>query len=249
MDVRSYFESLGQELGALKQRVRHLIADANWQTDGEWKESVIRQVLRRHLPATAVIGRGFVVTAQSATSRLDVLIHDGAKPVLFRDGDLVFVTPDAVFGIIEVKSRVSPSQFGMAAEKLGRDIEMIRLHPNTRAFAALFAFESDGEDSEAYLERTVSAAENKNQRLDFAAIGDSLFIKYWNLDPATYRQMYQTWHSYWLPSLAQGYFVHNAVDAVCPESVFPNSEVWFPTTGKEPHRDGAKAGRWIQEAD
>src|SRR2546427_2303201 len=99
MDVRSYFESLGLELGSLKHRVRQLIADAHWQTDGEWKESVLRHVLRRHLPTSAVVGRGFVVTSKSASSQLDVLIHDGSKPVVFKDGDLVFVTPDAVLGI------------------------------------------------------------------------------------------------------------------------------------------------------
>jgi hypothetical protein len=48
MNVRDYFESLGHELDALKHRVRYLIAETNWQTDGEWKESVLRQVLRRH---------------------------------------------------------------------------------------------------------------------------------------------------------------------------------------------------------
>src|SRR5260370_14052132 len=99
MDVTNYFQSLGQEVSSVKQGVRYLLADVHWQTDGEWKESVVRQVLRRHLPATAVVSRGFVVTAETATSQLDVLIHDGLKPVVFRDGDLVFVTPDAVLGI------------------------------------------------------------------------------------------------------------------------------------------------------
>jgi hypothetical protein len=248
MDVTSYFESLGQELGSVKQRVRHLIADANWQADGEWKESVLRQVLRRHLPASAVVGRGFVVTGVSATSQLDVLIHDGSKPVVFKDGDLAFVTPDAVLGIIEVKSRVNPSQFGAAAGRLAKNIELIRLHPNTRAFAGLFAFDSDGENSAIYLERAAGAAPTWNERLDFAAIGDSLFLKYWYLDPETQRRMYQTWHSYRVPSLAPGYFVHNVVDAVSPESVFRNNEVWFPTAGKEPYRDGSKAGIWAQNA-
>lgn len=144
MDVQNYFESLGREVDSLKQRVRDLIADAHWQTDGEWKESVVRQVLRRPLPATAVVGRGFVVTGQCATHQLDVLVHDASKPLLFRDGDLVFVTPDAVLGVIEVKSRVTLSLFRESAQKLASDINLIRLHPNTRAFAALFAFDDDG---------------------------------------------------------------------------------------------------------
>jgi hypothetical protein len=245
MDVQSYFESVGLELRALKQRVRQLIAGAQWQTDGEWKESVVRQVLRRHLPATAVVGRGFVVTSDSATTQLDVLIHDGSKPVLFKDGDLAFVTPDAVLGIIEVKSRIGPAELGVAAERLARNIELIRLHPNSDAFSGVFAFEADGNNSQTYLERLAAAAVNWNQRLDFAAIGESLFLKYWHLDPETARQMYQHWRAYRMPGLAPGYFIHNVVDAVCPDSVEPNTEVWFPTAGKEQYRDGSIASQWI----
>lgn len=246
MDPRNYFKSLGAELDALKQRVRHLLADRHWQTDGEWKESVVRQVLRRQLPATALVGRGFVVTGESATHQVDILIHDASRPVLFRDGDLVFVTPDAVLGIIEVKSRVTPSLFRDAAEKLASDINLVRLHPNTRAFAALFAFEADGANSEAYLEGTVTAASKWDERLDFAGIGPDRFIKYWHFDPIDEKQMYESWHSYYLPGLASGYFIHNVVDAVTPESVFRNKEVWFPTSGKEPHRDGCAKAMWVK---
>ncbi len=48
------------------------------------------------------------MTADDASSQLDVLLFDATKPVLFRDGDLAFVTPDAVVGIIEVESRATP---------------------------------------------------------------------------------------------------------------------------------------------
>ena len=249
MNVLNYFESLGREVESLKERVRDLIADRHWQTDGEWKESVVRQVLRRHLPATAVVGRGFVVTSQSATYQLDVLIHDASKPVLFRDGDLVFVTPDAVLAIIEVKSRVTPTLFGDAVKKLASNIDLVRLHPNTRAVAALFAFDAEGTNSESYLEEVVGAARTWNERLDFAAIGPARFLKYWHLDPETQREMYQCWHSYQLPGrLAPGYFVHNVVDAVSPGSVFRNNEVWFPTTGKEPYRDALAKAAWTEPA-
>jgi hypothetical protein len=244
MNVRDYFESLGQELDALKNRVRYLIADAHWQTDGEWKESVLRQVLRRHLPDHAVVGRGFVVNGDAATHQIDILIHDGSKPVLFRDGDLVFVTPDAVLGIIEVKSVVSPTTFDQAALKIAADIAMVRLHANTVAFAAVFAFEAESGTPERYLEGTAAAAAIWNDRLDFAAIGPDRFHKYWNEDPERPTRPYSSWHSYHLPKLATGYFIHNVVDAVSPESVFRNNDVWFPTTGKEPNRDGTIRAAW-----
>lgn len=246
MDIQDYFESLGQELGALKYRVRHLIADAHWQTDGEWKESVLRQVLRRHLPNSALVGRGFVVSRDSATRQIDILIHDGSKPVLFRDGDLVFVTPDAVLGIIEVKSRVTPSRFADAARKVAQDIGLVRLHANIRAFAAIFAFEADDAEPNSYLEGTARAADRWNDRLDFAAIGPDRFQKYWNENPLAPSHPYASWHSYDLPKMATGYFVHNVIDAVSPESVFSNNDVWFPTSGKELHRDAVARAVWAE---
>src|SRR6058998_3443160 len=134
MRTQAYFQSLAAEVEALKDRVRYLIEDAHWQTDGEWKESVIRQVLRRHLPQSVSVGRGFVVTATATSRQIDVLIVDSGKPVLFRDGDLVFVTPDAVLGVIEVKSRATPPIVGEVAAKLAETMLVVRLHPNTRAF-------------------------------------------------------------------------------------------------------------------
>jgi len=246
MDVEAYFESLGLELNSLRNRIRQLIADAHWQTDGEWKESVVRTILRRHLPSTATVSRGFVVTSEAATGQLDVLIHDSAKPVVFQDSDLAFVTPDAVLGIVEVKSRVNPGQLGTAVKRIADNIELIRRHPNSQAFAALYAFEDDGGDPRSYLERVARAAGCWDARLDFAAIGDSRFLRYWHLDPETQSRMHQRWHSYYMPGLATGYFVHNVVDSICPASVFSNNEVWFPTGNKELHKDGDIAARWTE---
>ncbi len=247
MRTEAYFRSLTAEVDALKDRVRYLIEDAHWQTDGEWKESVIRQVLRRHLPQSVGVGRGFVVTAAATSRQIDVLIVDTGKPVLFRDGDLVFVTPDAVLGIIEVKSRATPTVIADAAAKLADDMLLVRLHPNIRAFAGLFAFEQGNGGAEAYLSAIASASPRWENRLDFVCIGPSRFIRYWHLNPDEPNRPYEGWNSYLLQGVAPGYFVHNVVDAISPDSVFSNNEVWFPRGGKEPYRDGARPGEWPAE--
>lgn len=46
MDPTIHFKSLALELNALKDRVRNFIDDAHWLTDGEWKEAVLRAMLR-----------------------------------------------------------------------------------------------------------------------------------------------------------------------------------------------------------
>ena len=247
MRTEAYFRSLTAEVAALKDRVRYLIEGAHWQTDGEWKESVIRQVLRRHLPQSVSVGRGFVVTATATSRQIDVLIVDSSKPVLFRDGDLVFVTPDAVLGVIEVKSRATPAIVADAAAKLAKTMLLVRLHPNIRAFAGLFAFEEGDGGAQAYLSSIVGASPRWENRLDFVCLGPSRFIRYWHLNPDEPKRLYEAWNSYVLDGLAPGYFVHNVVDAVSPESVFSNNDVWFPRRGKEPYRDGAQPGEWPAE--
>jgi hypothetical protein len=136
-----YFHSLAMELDSLKNRVRTLIKDKHWLTDGEWKESVIRAFLRRHLPKTAEVGRGFVVTASKPSTQIDVLIYDSGKPVLFQDGELVFVSSDAVLGIIEVKTSVNNRSFKAAVQNLCDNAQLVRSNTFNDLGVGLFSFE------------------------------------------------------------------------------------------------------------
>ena len=127
MDIEEYFRSLTSECETLKQRVRYLIAGAHWPTDGEWKESVLRSMIRRSASQNVTVGRGFVVGRDSCSTQLDILIYDNSMPILYRDGDLVFVTPAACRGIIEVKTNVTVHQFRSAARKLASNAQFITL--------------------------------------------------------------------------------------------------------------------------
>ena len=60
MNIENYFKSVTLEIEALKNRVRDFIDDSHWQTDGEWKESVLRSILSRNIPENIKIGRGNV---------------------------------------------------------------------------------------------------------------------------------------------------------------------------------------------
>lgn len=245
-DRKPYFHALAQELCALKDRVRQL--KRNWQADGEWKESVLRTILRRHLPTDVSVSRGFVVAAGGRESgQLDILIHRNSRPVLFRDGDLVIVTPDAVCGIIEVKTTVSQAQFREAAKKLATDIAIVRKHPHRpmmethNAFAGLFSYGYDDADVGPIVQAVGDVAADYAHRINFAAVGTNGFVRYWDVNPKlmgesdrSYRGgHYNSWHGYELPDMAAGYFIHNVVEAVCPDSVLSNNEVWFPLEDKE----------------
>lgn len=238
MDVPAYFRSLSHELYGLQSRVRQLIADQHWQTDGEWKESVIRYFLQRNAPRNVAIGRGFVVGERGTSSQIDVLLYDQNAPVLFQDGDLVFITPDALRGMIEVKSAVDAAGLREALRKMRRNIELFGLPGRSTRFFGIFSFESTVSTEAALTALRDSAAGQPNHYLDLACLGYSHFIKWWYLDPESPHQVAKRWHSYRLPEIAPGYFLHNVIAELAGHSVNENTHAWFPPEGKENGRDG-----------
>jgi hypothetical protein len=109
-DLEKYHKSIGQELLAVKDRVRNLIAMANPGEDGRYKEEVLKRVIRNHLPEQLSLGTGFILGEQPrVTKQIDIIIYDTAYPVLFRNSDFVILTGEGVKGIIEVKTSLNSS--------------------------------------------------------------------------------------------------------------------------------------------
>lgn len=251
MDVRAHFLSLTRELEALKDRVRNFSSAPHWQTVGEWKESVLRATLRRYLPPNIEPLRGFIVTEMQTSRQIDVLLYDATKPVLFRDGDLVFVPPDAVLGIVEVKSRVDgPAGLRSALAPLTENASLLSQNSpqEKNLFVGFFSYETtfDAADADAVLGMLrKSAGRNRGAVVDHLCLGCSLFLKFWENAPGEQVEAasrttklendlsYRRWHCYELNDLAAGYFIGNLIESVAPESVRPNSGLWFPEEGKE----------------
>lgn len=126
MQTEEYFRSISTELDSLKNRVRHLIRNQHWQTDGEWKESVLRTLIPRSAPLNMTVGRGFIVDRDRSSTQIDILIYDNSYPVLYKDGDLVFISPSACRAVIEVKTSVTRTEFLTAVAKLGDVAELAR---------------------------------------------------------------------------------------------------------------------------
>lgn len=244
MDTNAYFDSISQELQSLQNRVRNFLATSPyWLTDGEWKESVLRSILGRHLPHTVLVGRGAVIRDDDNSRQIDLLIYSSESPVLFRDGELVFVTPDAIVGVIEVKTSLNNRSFDNA---LGQLIEQARVisYParpirfiRYRKFFGLFAYESSVSSRHALEALREAATQTDGTTIDLVCLGYDHFIKWWHYDPLNHRRPVNRWHSYRFQNKAAGYFIHNVVEAVSPYSVEDNQEVWFPREGKELHKD------------
>lgn len=244
MNINAHLRSLSSEIDALKNRVRDLIDDEHWLTDGEWKESVLRIILRRYLPANIGVGRGFVIRPDSCSRQIDILLFDSSKPTIYRDGDLVMVTPDAVVGIIEVKTTLT--DIGETLDRVAGNAEFIQrdrtsanpLETPPEMFVGLFSYEwpySEQRTRSILRALQRSANQHGNRIINHLSLGNQLFIHYWRFRPefSPFSDAHQRWHAYKIPELARGYFIHNVISSVARSSVSANESVWFPPEGKE----------------
>ncbi|WP_121640590.1 hypothetical protein [Virgibacillus sp. Bac330] len=70
MDLIKYYKSIGEEMWILKNRIRNIMENPHWLSDGEWKESVLRTIIKRHAPEDIKVGRGLFILLRGALLRL-----------------------------------------------------------------------------------------------------------------------------------------------------------------------------------
>lgn len=208
IDINAYLKSITAEFMAQKDRIRHFIQLEHLPTDGAWKESLLRAMISRTLPARYAVSSGFVITERAPSSQIDVLIYDTSVPVLYKGGDLVFVQPSACAAVIEVKSCLNATTFRNAANKLADACALINAHErDSPLFSGIFAYELEGGNSRTLLEHVATAAvAQANRVVNHASIGPNKFIKYWTRNPDGEADNYDSWHHYTLTDMAPGTF-------------------------------------------
>lgn len=237
MDIASYYKSLSAELQALKNRVRDFISGNHWLTDGEWKESVLRSIIARKLPDTVKIGRGFVLTNSGPTSQCDIILYRASSPVMFREGDLVFLTPDAVVGIIEVKTRIDSVVLKAVLHKFADIGPKMGLARGQMLFC-LFAYKCDIRSDDTVLGTLREECDHYTKVMDLICLDESRFVKWWKTAPDGSNAVYEKWHSYKLEDMAPGYFICNVLHFLSPEYISSDSSFWFPKETKEANKTG-----------
>jgi hypothetical protein len=122
-DIQSYLLSWSNEIEARSNRVRQLIGDAHWLSDGHHKESLLREFLVRYLPLEVRISRGFVKSTSDfrrCSPEVDILLADPRlNPPLFSEGDLLIVDSTAVAAQIEVKTTFNKKNLNDALQNVG----------------------------------------------------------------------------------------------------------------------------------
>jgi hypothetical protein len=219
-DFIRYHESIGAELNAVKDRVRNLVQ--HWLTDGEWKEAVLRTVLRRHLPQGIFVGSGFIVGRGRNSTQIDLLVLKQFKPMLFREGDVAVVAPEVPAVIVEVKSELAgPVAWYEALLKLAKNGEICRTVANNEPWLGLFAYEGDDGQARNILEAMCRVYRETQTAINCVCVGNALFVRYWPTgqheagdDPETDSNR-RYWRAYNLERLAPSYFISNLIDGVC----------------------------------
>lgn len=109
-----YLQSLADELSAPANRIRNLIGDKHWPTDGAYKEHLLAGVIRRHCPAALIVARGFVVSdidPAIVSREQDLLLVDTTREApLFYEAGVVVSFPRNVIAAISVKSSPRKSE-------------------------------------------------------------------------------------------------------------------------------------------
>ncbi len=250
MNLVDYYKSISNEMLIMKDRIRQLIKNSHWLTDGEWKESILRTVLKRHLPSNLGVGRGFVLTTQGSSKQIDVLIYDKNYPIIFKDGDLVFIEANAVRGIVEVKSTGTNDSLNKGFESLCANAECINLARTVDRgiFVGFFAFDSSENVEIQILEKLQKNTKEKKERIiNHVCIGEKKFIKYWESSPRNEEDRINYWASYNLNNSSIAYFIGNLIKTCMVENTRIENQLWFQfksdnyQEGKESVREEIKS--------
>jgi hypothetical protein len=129
-NLTRYISLIGSSFQSRIDVVGQLIGDAHEPSLGRYKENLLKQPIREHLPDRFDIGTGFVafpyriITPTSETNddwfqhdthdiskELDLIVYNKLDcPQVYKDGDFVILRPESGRAIIEVKGYVKPSE-------------------------------------------------------------------------------------------------------------------------------------------
>jgi len=148
----AFQKTIGEEFNANKNRVRHLIGDANWGEEGRYKESILRNTLKKFLPENIGIGTGFILKKRDGeilrSSQIDIIIYDTQVPALMREGDFVITTPEHVYAIIEVKTNINATMIDELKRKRDKNLRVIKKD----TFYGIFSFDDKGTNRDNIVE-------------------------------------------------------------------------------------------------
>lgn len=234
-DIKKFHESIGRELFAVKDRVRNLIGSAHWGKDGEFKEAILKNIIRRFLPSQCSIGTGFVINEkEEVTSQIDIIIYDNTRPVLFKEGDFVVVLSHAVKGIIEVKTKINNTtelkEIILKAEDNAKKITKTAVYPilfnGIFSYECNLSFSSISSSMKEYFFKSDCPATKKVNNI---SLGFDNFIHLWEGKPSIVK-------GYKIKGLSFSYLLGNLLEILDHQS-WDRQSFLFPLASKNPYEE------------
>jgi len=241
IDAKKFQKSITKELDTVKDRVRNLIGSSHWGEEGKYKEAILRNVIKRFLPANLSLGTGFVIRKDNnriqISNQIDIIVYDNTIPVLFSEGDFVITTYKNVKAIIEVKTMIRNSNLQEIIEKAKENGKLIV----KEAFNGIFSYEYDDNINSSYVDDVLKSTKGHVNHL---SLGKDTFIRFWKkedrnrLSSPVINCEGDFYNIYKLKGLSFSYFISNLLDMACSEKLDDRWWFLFPIEGtKEVHRE------------
>lgn len=242
--TREFHRSISDEINALSNRVTNLIQHSHNLSSGEYREAILRKVIKRYLPKNLEIGRGFVIDLKQNISQsreevtpdkstqIDILIFDKSYPILFSEGDFYIITSDSVRAIIEVKSTLTFNFLEDSLEKMNKNGAIIKKGTNgllslrnelgVQFFNGIFGFKTDIDISRSEFkilmkENCFNVDGENNYNVNCITLDSNQFIRH------DHRKSFRR---YEMEDLSYTFFISNLLDYVTPFRI--NKVAWFP---------------------
>jgi len=119
---KGFLDSWATEIESRAERVRTLIGNRHWASDGHHKEFLIREFLSRYLPSSFRVGHGFIRTHLPNTAcspEIDILVtNPGKHPLFFDEGGLQIAPVKSLRAAVEVKSTFGSNELTQTLQRI-----------------------------------------------------------------------------------------------------------------------------------
>ncbi len=139
VNSKEYYGTFAQELELKSKQIGLLISHG--QTAGNYRELILRNLLRKYLPKKFSIATGFI---EGIPRQFDIIIFDSFNfPPVFSEGELVVARRDSIRAIIEVKTNLDSTKLDESLE-LFHDISFPgKFRPRLPIFKGVYSFRTE----------------------------------------------------------------------------------------------------------
>lgn len=211
LDYIDYQKSISNELIAVKDRVYNIIGDKHWGEVGKYKEIILTDVIKKHLPSGVSIGNGFIVNGNEVSTQVDILIYKSYMPIIFRKDDFVIVPAESVLGVIEVKSSLNTTQAVETILKVSKVRDVI----GKDIFIGIFSYINNTKTIDSEVSDNVDCAlQQSHGKVNYLCFDKDLFAVYWSDKRPKEYDTGNKYHIYHIEDLSFGYFISNLLEDI-----------------------------------